>query len=194
MTTKTIPVSRSVDRTRAISALVTAFSSDPVIRWFYPDASGYLTHFPAAVQLFGGPAFDTGNACCTENHTGTALWVPPNATIDEAALVSLLEQSIDATRHNDIFTILEEMGRHHPSEAHWYLPFIGVDPSRHCQGYGSAMLQDGLARCDQDALPAYLEASSPRNRALYERHGFEVIGEIQVGDCPPMWPMWRAPR
>ncbi len=50
------------------------------------------------------------------------------------------------------------------------------------------------ARADVDTLPAYLEASSPRNRALYERHGFEVTGEIQVADSPPLWPMLRRPR
>jgi hypothetical protein len=49
----------------------------------------------------------------------------------------------------------------------------------------------GLARADRDGLPAYLEASAPRNRALYERHGFEVVGEIQAGDSPPLWPMLR---
>jgi hypothetical protein len=27
--------------------------------------------------------------------------------------------------------------------------------------------------------------------ALYERHGFEVIGEIRVGSCPPIVPMLR---
>ena len=28
---------------------------------------------------------------------------------------------------------------------------------------------------------AYLESSNPRNIPLYERHGFEALGEIQVG-------------
>lgn len=40
----------------------------------------------------------------------------------------------------------------------------------------------------------YLEASSPRNKALYERHGFEATGVIQAGSSPPMWPMVRTPR
>lgn len=80
---------------------------------------------------------------------------------------------------------------HHPSESCWYLPFIGVDPRCQGQGHGSRLLRQGLARCDRDHLPAYLEASSPRNRTLYERHGFTVIAEIQVGDSPPLWPMLR---
>jgi hypothetical protein len=52
-----------------------------------------------------------------------------------------------------------------------------------------------LSRCDEQGLPAYLEASSPRNRALYERHGFEVTEELKLPRSgPPLWLMWREPR
>ena len=39
-------------------------------------------------------------------------------------------------------------------------------------------------RCNDKKIPAYPEATSPRNRALYQRHGFEatraVFGPAQV--------------
>ena len=41
--------------------------------------------------------------------------------------------------------------------------------------------------------PADLEASSEQNLALYERHGFEVVGTIQVGSSPSIFPMVREP-
>ncbi len=50
-----------------------------------------------------------------------------------------------------------------------------------------------LARADREGSPAYLEATSRRNRALYERHGFVTIGELTVADCPPLYAMWRPP-
>jgi len=83
---------------------------------------------------------------------------------------------------------------YHPEEAHWYLPLIGVDPARQGHGYGSALLRHALARSDRDGVPAYLEATSPRNRALYERHGFAALGAIRVAGWPPVWPMLRRPR
>ena len=46
----------------------------------------------------------------------------------------------------------------------------------------------------QEGALAYLESSNPRNISLYERHGFEVMGEIQVGAGPLMTPMLRQPR
>ena len=34
----------------------------------------------------------------------------------------------------------------------------------------------------------------PANIPLYRRHGFEVLGTIQVEDAPPLFPMLRQPR
>jgi GNAT superfamily N-acetyltransferase len=86
------------------------------------------------------------------------------------------------------------MGRFHPSEPHWYLPLIGTDPVQQGKGYGSALLRHALAICDQEKMPAYLEATSPRNVPLYQRHGFEGLGTIQVGTSPPITPLLRKPR
>jgi hypothetical protein len=52
-----------------------------------------------------------------------------------------------------------------------------------------------LQRCDRERVPAFLEASTARNRALYERHGFAVTEEFALGrGAPPQWRMWREPR
>jgi hypothetical protein len=41
---------------------------------------------------------------------------------------------------------------------------------------------------------AYLESSNPKNVPLYERHGFEVMGCVQPGEFPGLYPMVRQPR
>ena len=76
----------------------------------------------------------------------------------------------------------------------YYLNLLGVDPAHHGRGFGSALLAATLRRCDAESSPAYLEATSPRNRRLYARHGFEVVGEIALLDGPSLWRMWREPR
>jgi hypothetical protein len=48
-----------------------------------------------------------------------------------------------------------------------------------------------LERCDREGLPAYVEASSERNAALYERLGFKLIRELRVGGSPPLRLMLR---
>ena len=51
-----------------------------------------------------------------------------------------------------------------------------------------------LDRCDRDGLPAYLEATSTRNRDLYLRLGFAVLEQMELpGGGPLVWRMWRGP-
>ena len=97
-----------------------------------------------------------------------------------------------ADEQEEVFGFLDKMGEYHPTEPHWYLPLIGVDVSKRGRGYGSTLLRHALERCDRDGLPAYLEATSPRSKPLYERHGFEELGMIQEGSSPPLWPMQPA--
>jgi ribosomal protein S18 acetylase RimI-like enzyme len=86
------------------------------------------------------------------------------------------------------------MGSYHPSEPHWYLPMIGVDPVHQHKGHGSALLRHALRQCDDQHAPAYLESSNPANIPLYERHGFVTMGTIQERSSPPIVPMLRTAR
>ncbi len=51
-----------------------------------------------------------------------------------------------------------------------------------------------LELCDSAGLPAYLEASSERSAALYERLGFQLVGELQYGGSQPLRLMLRPPH
>ena len=33
-----------------------------------------------------------------------------------------------------------------------------------------------------------------QNISLYQRHGYEIMGEIKIGDCPVVTPMIRKPN
>jgi GNAT superfamily N-acetyltransferase len=172
--------------------LTAAFATDPAVRWMYPEPQQYYRHFPAFAQAFGGGAVQRGTAFCTDDCAGAALWLPPGVGPDEESLVALLQSSVRAADRDAVFAVFDEMARYHPSEPHWYLPLIGVAPSRQGRGYGSALMEHALRRCDQEGLPAYLESSNPRNVPLYQRHGFEIMGTIQLDSSPPIIPMLRT--
>jgi len=179
---------------QAVGTIVLAFSADPIARWFYPDPHQYLLYLPSFVQAFAGKAFAHNSAYYVDGYVGAALWLPPDVHPDEDALVALLQRSILEENQPEIFAFIAKMDSSHPSEPHWYLPMIGVDPGKQGNGYGSALLKHALARCDDEGKLAYLEASSPKSIPLYQRHGFELVGTIQVGSSPPMFPMLRKPQ
>jgi len=182
------------DEASIIDVLVRANWEDPAARWVWPDSQQFLTHFPSFVRALGGKAFAHGSAYYVDGYTGAALWLPPDVHPDENALIALLERTVSEQIQKDFFPVLEQMGRFHPSEPHWYLPFVGVDPSQQGKGFGSALLQHILIQVDRDNMLAYLESSNPRNIPLYKRHGFELLGSIQIGTSPSIAPMLRKPK
>ena len=193
MTTPRIKTVTADEEEAAINVVVRAFSADPAARWLYPDPHQYSVNFPSFVRAFGGEAIEQGSAYSIDGCSGVALWLPPDVHSDEEAIAGLIQRTVSNQRQEEIFALLGQMGGYHPSEPHWYLPLIGVDPALQGKGYGSRLMEHALSRCDRDKQLAYLESSNPKNISLYERHGFELLGTIQVGGSPPIFPMLRKP-
>jgi GNAT superfamily N-acetyltransferase len=194
MTRPVIKSATITDEAAVIAVLTLAFSTDPVTRWVRPDPQQYLAHFPAAVRAVGGKAFAHGSAYYVEGYAGAALWLPPEVQPAEAEQNAVIESTVGEREQGDLLAVVEQMRRSHPKELHWYLPYLGIDPIHQGHGYGAALMEHALVFCDRTHTLAYLEATSPRNMALYQRHGFEVLGTIQVGKSPPLFPMLRKPR
>jgi GNAT superfamily N-acetyltransferase len=193
MTVEAVEVIHAADRQRGLASLTLAFSSDPVMRWGWPDSERYLAYWPQIADAFGGGAFDDGTAYGLENCVAVALWLPPGVGPDGETVMGLMRESMGDQTFEDVSGVFEQMDELHPNEEHWYLPLMGVDLVAQGRGLGSALLRHALKTCDSDGLPAYLEATSPRNRNLYARHGFDVVGIIQAGTSPPLWAMLREP-
>ncbi|HEU5075925.1 MAG TPA: GNAT family N-acetyltransferase [Polyangiaceae bacterium] len=194
MTTASIKTATVSDEAPTIDVVLLAFSADPAARWTWPDPHQYLEHFPTFVRVLGGNAFAHESAYYVDGHAGAALWLPPEVQPDDDALMTLLHSTGAPQAQADAVLLFEQMGRYHPREPHWFLPFIGVDPFHQGKGYGAALMQHALIPCDRDQTLAYLESSNSKNIPLYERHGFELLGTIQVGTSPPIFPMLRRPR
>lgn len=194
MTKASIKTATVSDEASIIDVMVLAFGADPAARWTWPDPNQYLTHFPSLVRVLAGKAFVHESAHYVDGYAGAALWLPPQVHPDEDALRTLLQGTGSAQVQKDCVALFEQMGRYHPPEPHWYLPFIGVDPFHQGKGYGAELIQHALIACDRDHTLAYLESSNPKNVPLYERHGFEALGTIQVGTSPSIVPMLRTPR
>lgn len=179
------------DRAAVLNTMLLGFAADPMARWTFPRASGYVEAMPPFIEAFGGRAFEHGTAFVTEGFGAAALWLPPGVEPDDAAMGRAQEGNFPPEIEEDVGGMLEGMARYHPREPHWYLPMIAADPRWFGKGLGSLLMKHALRRCDEEGMPAYLESSNPRNIPFYERFGFRTIGEIQCGSAPVMTPMLR---
>ncbi|RCV52895.1 GNAT family N-acetyltransferase [Marinitenerispora sediminis] len=185
----------AAERQVVVDVFTEAFMDDPVARWLFPEASerARLQQRFYRAQL----AHPAAEADLAGHREGAALWLrlaagqSPHGQHPEApAAGPPPDFGAGGARLHALGQALAR--RHLGREPHLYLACMGVAAGRQGGGLGSAMLRHRLRRADADGLAAYLEASSPRSRALYQRHGFEDLGApVRVADGPPLWPMWR---
>lgn len=198
MTTVEPHPATSEERSQVVTALCKAFFDDPVYRWLVPDDAQRRLSAVAFYSRFVAVCWPHGGVYAGDHGLAAALWLPPGrqlVTAEEAeafndALLASAGDDAARARMAQLFQLLDE---HHPADACWYLAFMGVEPVAQGRGIGSRLLAAVLAQVDRQNVPAYLEASSPENRRLYERHGFQTVGELTVADSPTIFPMWRPP-
>jgi len=129
---------------------------------------------------------------------GSSSWLRPGTIPRERARERRITRAcasalLTGRNRRSGLRLLAEVERKHPSEPHWYLPLLGVDPRWQGRGIGGALLRVMLDRCDGEGTPAYLETQKPENVPYYERFGFMVVETIELPETPPIWLMWREP-
>jgi ribosomal protein S18 acetylase RimI-like enzyme len=179
--------------------LARAFYDDPHFCWIVRDDATRMRRLERGFETFVRRIWLSPDESYVHvRGIGAALWMPPGTWhMGPLGQLRLLPAIVGNLRADSgrLLKAVTWMEKNHPHERHLYLPAIGVAPAWQGRGFGAALLRPMLERCDRERLPAYLEASTPRNRALYERHGFEVFEEGRYADDgPPIWLMWREPR
>ena len=112
----------------AVSTIVLAFATDPGSRWFSPTANLYMDNMAGYVRTITTTAIVHHSAYCTENCKGVAICLPPNVEPDEAAIADAIDPGFPDSAQAEMQEMSERSAAHRPSEPHWYLAVIGVDP------------------------------------------------------------------
>ena len=178
--------------------LARAFVDDPVLATFIAEGPRrtrkIARYFALECRLsFAG----YGELWLDDDGLGSAIWRRPGGYPEPVSaqlrmlpryLLLFPREFMQASRAMSV------LARAHPKEPHWYLFAVGVVPEARGQGRGTKLLEPVLSRCDEERVPAYLEASSADNVRLYERLGFAQRGEIEIPGGARVRPMWREPR
>lgn len=181
----------------AIEILLNAFAADPVARWMFPDDWDYRHGWGQLLGDFCAAALASNSAYLTGDYaSGAALWHPLTAKPNNEATNKLMQELVASEKLTVFARVRERMKGFEPRDQHscWYLATIGVDPGCQGTGMGSILLGHNLAEFDKRGLSTYLHSSNSVNIPFYQKFGFELLGEIQEGDAPPLFPMYRPGR
>jgi GNAT superfamily N-acetyltransferase len=189
----------TADRVGVARLLATAFAEDPVFTYLFPPATSHRgSRMERMFALETARSGVRGGTWVAGEDVGAAVWFPPGRWTS-----TRWEDARDGARWVRLFGRQLQVGsaarsvmeaHHRPLPEHWYLLYLGVDSRRQGAGIGSALMRPVLEECDRTGTPAYLEASSERNRSLYARHGFvQRHGLPLPAGGPTVVPMWREP-
>jgi ribosomal protein S18 acetylase RimI-like enzyme len=182
----------------AAEILARAFADDPVVAEFIREGPNRTQRLARYFELECRLTLSGyGEIWLDDDGLGAAIWRRPGGYPEPAsAQLRMLprylrlfpREIVKASRAMNV------LARVHPKEPHWYLMAVGVVPEAQGQGRGRALLEPALRRCDEERVPAYLEASTTANARLYERLGFESREEVEALPGVRVRPMWRPPR
>lgn len=192
----TITKAKRDDARTSSRVLARAFQDDPVFEWLLPDPDRRRELLPSVFMAFSELYLPCDESYIAGSGLAVVLWVPPRSQPFSEEELDQLGEQLGATLGDDAAKAVDldaTLAEHHPEEPAFYLPFIGVVPEQQGRGLGSRLLETVLEQCDAGGTPAFLDATSPDNRRLYERHGFETMAQIDIARGPTLWTMWREP-
>jgi ribosomal protein S18 acetylase RimI-like enzyme len=182
------------------ATMADAFDGDPVWSWMlHHDRDSPARRRRRLELLFGAllrHAVPRGHVFTTADRQALTIWSPPGAWKLPAPSMIRAAPAIARAAGVRLPRLLGRLGdieKHHEKQPpeHWYLEFVATATQAQGRGLGSALLTDALGRFDAQGLPVYLESSNPRNLPFYQRHGFEITGDLPIGSGPPQWTLWR---
>jgi GNAT superfamily N-acetyltransferase len=192
------PITRQSYR-RAAQVLSRAFVDDPVTVAVYSKFS-VERRIRALVVDFTAELLESVRRGCpiqandSEGTLGAAVIYPPGAyPLPKFDQWLLLLKSVWGNGFYDIggwMKWLKEVDKLHPTEPHYYLEYIGVEPDYQGKGVGSVLLKYLCDKADDEGVGCYLENANPINTGYYLRFGFQIINEKDVIGIPT-WFMWR---
>ena len=189
-----LPVS---DLSSALDIVIRAYSTNPINVAVLGDTTSPKAH-KRARELFQFFLKELPGevVCIKEGHKVIAVMrmaepgkcQPPKSF---GLMFRLLQ--IAGTRILRILKWASFWGKLDPTERHWHLGPIAVEPELQGKGLGSHLLKYFCERVDEFKDAAYLETDKAINVRLYERFGFSVIHEESLFGVRN-WFMWRPAR
>lgn len=187
------------DVLRLAGVLADAFIHDPVYKWMLPGSlrlkSRLRAMFTAEMEQYVLPL--GGRVWTTSGHDGAVCELPPGAwEMPDSFTGKEAFKWLRAfgTRLPLAIRVQRAMEERHLREPHFYVRIVGVSTALQGQGIGTALMEPTLQRADAARLPTYIEASTQRSAALYERLGFVHMDVLELPDGgPPLWLMRRPP-
>jgi ribosomal protein S18 acetylase RimI-like enzyme len=173
------------DKQSVVEILCGSFANDPHINYIVGKGKGFQSRYKRLMSYAFEQAQANGFIEISENRQSVTLW---RRYTSKKLTLSLLVESIKFFYHYGILGMkrINEMEKvvqkDYPKDKSFlYLWFIATLPKSQGLGYGTALLNPILEKCQQEKTEVYLETSTKANVWYYQKIGFEVYDTLTLG-------------
>ena len=173
------------DKKIVVEVLVSSFADNPSVKYIIsPDR-----HERKRLVVLMNYSFDLciqfGEVWLSGDQKGCALLLFPQSKRTTLSSIwqdfALIFGAVGCSGLKKVLRREQLVNEIRPKSAMGYIWFIGVDPLYQRSGVGTNLLLQVIARCQELRLPIYLETSILQNIPWYNRFGFTVYGQLDLG-------------
>jgi ribosomal protein S18 acetylase RimI-like enzyme len=173
------------DKTIIVNILASAFKENQSVNFIVRQDKFLSRRINALMKYSFEVCYRFGEVWLSDDRKACALTLSPH--LKHTSLTSIwldIKLIFRAIRINGIAKTVKREARIkkiQPDEEMVYLWFIGVAPLYQHRGIGSNLLKEIIAGADEKKLMVCLETSTLKNLPWYERFGFEIYNQLELG-------------
>lgn len=177
----------------AVQCFVNAFSDEPGFEFLFPELDSRQKRMEAIFEfsckyrlLVDEPMFglDLNGELVAVTHLSSSKKPESTKDVEDLWATYATVMGEETDERFDEYTKIKKALM--PDEPHTYVVSLVVKPGKQGKGYGGQLLEEicSLSKSDPNSKSTMLDTTKEINVRFYEKHGFEVIGESELGACP----------
>ncbi|MCO1597666.1 GNAT family N-acetyltransferase [Micromonospora sp. RHAY321] len=188
-----IRAARWADKDHVAALIADALHPSPLATWLIPDPSPRRRILTDVLAIWIEHAMFYGDIYLTDDATAATVGfhryrpIPPPANYPTRL-------SDAAGPHADRFDLLDRLlAKERPTEPHYHLAFLAVQPTARRSGRGTALLNHHRSRLDHVNLLSWTNTTTDAQN-MHIRHGYAPQPTINLPEGPTLSTMRRNPR
>jgi len=173
------------DKSLVVHILSESFDNNSSVNYIIPQDKNRPFRINALMDYSFEMCFDFGKVFLSDDRKACALVLFPEQkkTNFKSILLDLklLFNCIGISNIGKAMSREAKIKNLQPKVPMYYLWFIGVDPEHQNTGIGSTLMNELVLESTKSNRPIYLETSTLKNLPWYDKFGFEVYNELDLG-------------
>ncbi|HUZ57815.1 MAG TPA: GNAT family N-acetyltransferase [Hanamia sp.] len=173
------------DKERVIDILAQSFDDNQSVNYIIKQDKKRNQRIRKLMAYSFDICYLYGEVFLTDDRSGCALILFPDQKKNNLKSIlldiKLIGSCIGTSNIKKAMKRESKIKKLQPKKLMYYLWFIGVEPDQQNSGIGSALMKEIIEEAHSRQWPIYLETSTLKNIPWYEKFGFKIYNELNLG-------------